>query len=508
MQERFPTFFLVLGCILLTAVFIVWRAVRPAAPSASTGEDAPRMHLSSKGTPSTLGLRTPGESARNNARLRGALADYEKSRDLDALLADPSAIPGEAILRFRTPAALDAFRRAAAKAGINLLGAIPGRNLLRVGYGDLAALESALSGLDSDDYGAAPNYPVVIPGVPEPGSAQDPGTPLPAFGRRTFDFLGIEGDISGWGAGIRVAILDSQVLEHSTFTAGQVRDVAFLDAGAADNTVAPGDASGHGTAVASIVAGNDPSALGLAPAAEILSFAITDASGVSDSFTLSQAIFAAVDGGADLINISLGSYGDSFLVREAVAYAQENSVPIIAAAGNEGYSQLAFPAAYEGVIGVGAVDASGQHVYFSNTGEGLSLAAPGVGVYAAWPGDDQVNFSGTSASAPFVTGELAALMSTGLGATEAIEVMNAYANEAGRPGYDDQFGSGIINLGRAMERGNPGIFDVAIASQSFADPVIASNNANQVIDIAVQNRGTEPLYNVRLEVLSGTISRS
>ncbi|MGY8688851.1 MAG: S8 family serine peptidase, partial [Verrucomicrobiales bacterium] len=131
--------------------------------------------------------------------------------------------------------------------------------------------------------------------------------------------------------------------------------------------------NGHGTAVASVAAGTHAAAPGVAPAAQVLSFRVADSDGNSDSFTLAQGILAAAEAGADVINISLGSTGDSGVVEEAVNKAMAAGSTIVAAAGNNGADSLSYPAAYEGVISVGSVDAAGQHLDFSNTAESLNI---------------------------------------------------------------------------------------------------------------------------------------
>ena len=112
---------------------------------------------------------------------------------------------------------------------------------------------------------------------------------------------------------------------------------------------------------------------------------------------------------------------------------------IVAAAGNDAVEGVTYPAKYEGVIGVSSVDATGKHLYFSNRGEEVDLAAPGIGVTAAWTGNSFIDFSGTSASAPFVSGTLAMLLSENpaLRPTEAVEIISSYANDAGFPGRDN-----------------------------------------------------------------------
>jgi subtilisin family serine protease len=417
----------------------------------------------------------------------------------------------EALLRFKDDEGYLAFLNRAKKSGLRVIDRMDQFRAVRVGYDDLNSLVDDYKS-NRDDYGeVGSNYQVRIPGIPENRPAQIE-TP---FGRAALSWLGIQGDTSLWGTGVMIAILDSGIEGHETFAEGRVRVIDLsesVDSGATADGGATSGAFGHGTAVASIAAGNDPSMLGVAPAAEILDIRITGADGFSDSFTLARAITEAVDAGADIVNISLGSYGDSSLVRDAVAYATEKGSVIVAAAGNDTYSELSFPARYEDVVSVGAVDAEGQQLSFSNSGEGLDLTAPGLEVTAAWPSetlDGLVSFTGTSASTPFVAGSIAAVMSEfpGTTATEAAQLLETYSNEAGAPGADRAFGDGILDVGRAVQSTTTGIEDVAVASH-FVDLNNVPEGEVAKMQVVVENRGTTTLHNVGLVIQSDSTDRS
>jgi len=252
---------------------------------------------------------------------------------------------------------------------------------------------------------------------------------------------------------------------------------------------------GHGTAVASLIAGADAAAPGVAPGVELISIRISDESGQADSFAMAEGILAAVDSGADLINISMGTTVDNPLIAEAVDYAQEHNSLIVASSGNSEQSDATYPAAYPSVISVGAVDARGEHLNFSNYGSFLSVTAPGYAVNAAWPGNRYTRLSGTSASAPIVTGAIAATMSNGSGvkmnAKQAAEIVMKYSDEAGIAGPDSEFGMGILNVGRIMTRGISGIVDAAVTDQRMTP---------SGIETTIQNRGTSILVNTLLDV--------
>jgi len=257
---------------------------------------------------------------------------------------------------------------------------------------------------------------------------------------------------------------------------------------------------GHATAVASIIAGNGDSVKGVAPAARLLSCRVLDENGSGDSFTMAKALVDAVDSGANVINICAGSESDSHVMKTAVKYAIQHGAIIVASAGNDGASRISYPAGYDGVISVGAVDAQGAHANFSNTGSKLSVSAPGIGITAGGVGDKNVSFSGTSAATPFVSGTVGALISAypGMKPGEIVDLVQRYADDAGKPGRDEVYGSGILNVSRILNRNQNGIYDA-----SFADlyMVPGAPEDAQVRFIAyAQNRGTEPLPELDLRV--------
>ena len=174
-----------------------------------------------------------------------------------------------------------------------------------------------------------------------------------------------------------------------------------------------------------------------------------DSDGIGDTFTVAQGIVAAADNGANIINLSLGSYGDSVVLRDAIDYANERGTSIVAATGNDGIEQVSYPAAYEKVIGVSAIDASGEFAGFSNYGDSVDIGAPGVGINTAWEQDGEVSFSGTSAASPFVAGAIAATITRNQGYTvgQAADKVQQSALDAGAAGEDPQTGNGILQLG-------------------------------------------------------------
>jgi hypothetical protein len=213
-------------------------------------------------------------------------------------------------------------------------------------------------------------------------------------------------------------------------------------------------------------------------------------------------VIDAVDRGARVINVSVGSGGDAPVLGQAIAYAQQQGAVIVAAAGNTGQDGVLYPARYAGVLAVGAVDADGRQMYFSNRGERLDLVAPGLGVTAAGIDGEAIAFSGTSAATPFVAGAAAGIWSEspGLNAAEVTALLTRYADDAGAPGRDSRYGAGVLNVGRVLERDTPGLVDMVVARPHIEQhPVYADE---LVLALFGQNRGTEPLERV---VLKGNV---
>ena len=252
--------------------------------------------------------------------------------------APPFALANERVLRFKNDSDYQKFLASLKARGLKLLGS---SDRLRAARVEISS-NSDLDGIDGAEIGY--NYLVTLP-TPPSATAQPSAT---GFGSTVLRWLGVDGDNSSWGQGVTVAIIDSGVNEHIALQ-GNITRIELTELSQGSQQL------GHGTAVASIISGDHPLTMGVAPASPILSFRITDETGTSNSFTLAEGIMQAADSVAKIINISMGSYGDSQVVAEAVQYAQDQGAVIVASAGNEGLKQIAFPAAYEGVISVGAV---------------------------------------------------------------------------------------------------------------------------------------------------------
>ena len=301
---------------------------------------------------------------------------------------------------------------------------------------------------------APASLPSPVPGCPpQRGIAAPAATP---WAQRTLGFSSV------WdrtrGGGVTVAVVDSGVDANPQFGHRLILgpDLAGPDRRDPGNA----DCVGHGTAVASIIAAAPVPGIsfaGVAPAARILSVKISN----SDTFATGvtpQAIRDAVALGAGVINLSLATTDDVPALRSAVEFALRRNVVVVAAAGNDspqggtGGTGPFYPAAYPGVLSVGAVGPGGALAAFSDRRTPVSVTAPGVNVTSAYPGAFPDAYhpaqNGTSFAAAFVSGVVALVRSAHprLDASQVLAWIEATA--AGRAGPGT--GHGMVNPVRAV----------------------------------------------------------
>lgn len=409
----------------------------------------------------------------------GSSNESKASFRLDDAALQAGALSGQRTLRFNSLEDLESFLKRAGDR-IRVMGRMDGLKALRVSFLDPADLANALDGTEEQGF----IYPAYTPN-PSGGVVQDDAVPL---GNSLLAWLGLKSADLTLGVGVKIALLDTGVVPHPAF--GAAIENVMIVAGAENFE----GWNGHGTATASLILGNSLSIPGAAPGAQLTSYRIADDNGTSDSWLMARAIMEAADAGAQIISISMGSYGDSSLLRDAVFYAQQKNAVVVASSGNDGYTQSAYPAGYPGVISAVAVDAENNHLLFSNQASNTALSAPGWGVNAAYPGDAIVSFNGTSASAPIIAGSIAAVMSSNnLSASQAVAMIYQYTNETGAAGADPLTGAGAVNLGRILQSDSSNIQDAAVASHFIKPPAEGSSASVQV---NIQNQGTASLLNI------------
>jgi subtilisin family serine protease len=214
------------------------------------------------------------------------------------------------------------------------------------------------------------------------------------------------------------------------------------------------DPNGHGTHVAGIIgaAGNNGVGVsGVAWHARVMVVRVLDQDTFGWESDIIQGLSYAVANGARVVNMSLGLSKPSPLLADAIAQAQARGVLIVAAAGNNGGAML-YPAAYPGVISVGASDQTNARASFSSIGERLDLLAPGVGILSTWNGLPYFTRSGTSMATPQVTGVAALLVARNPAASpaELRSCLLRTALDLGAPGHDNATGWGLLNAAAAL----------------------------------------------------------
>lgn len=259
------------------------------------------------------------------------------------------------------------------------------------------------------------------------------------------------------GARRIVAVIDTGVdLAHPAL-AGRIaaRGYDYIDDDSVPNEVRDGidrdgdrlvdDGYGHGTFVAGIAAL-------VAPEAKILPMRVLDSEGRGNVFMVAEAVYDAVDAGADVINMSFGTADKlkSRVLEDAVKTASKRGIVVTAAAGNDGSNEAHYPAAMTEVISVAAESADGGDLAsFSARGKWVDVAAPGERIVSALP-CGYGSWSGTSMAAPFVAGAVAVLASTHPG-TRAQKVVKS-VDEGCDPGHGLEVRAGAMNLLRSLIR--------------------------------------------------------
>jgi thermitase len=217
-------------------------------------------------------------------------------------------------------------------------------------------------------------------------------------------------DVTRGSSTVVVAVLDTGVDSSHPDLRGSL--VAGYDV--IDGDAVPDDLHGHGTAVAGIIGAQ----AGLCPACSLMPIRILDAKGFGTTSTIAAGIVRAVNSGARVLNLSVGSTGTTETMADGVRYALDRGVVLVAAAGNDGLDDAMYPAAYPGVISVGATDEGDRLYSWSNHGPKVLLAAPGCNTAPLLHGK-RAYFCGTSSSTPMVSGIAALALSANPDSTRA-----------------------------------------------------------------------------------------
>lgn len=273
---------------------------------------------------------------------------------------------------------------------------------------------------------------------------------------------------SGWNAvrdfGFRetfVAVLDTGCQMNHPDLKNMYLKSRSVDVTASGNpkltTLSKQYTSDHGTEVAGVIAAEANNAKGIAGVGSGADECMTRIMAIkcaTEPETLSRSalirgIYYAVDNGADVINISSGSYSYSEAYEAAIAYAHQADVVVVASAGNDNKSTKHYPSSYKYVISVAATTEADKKASFSNYGNDVDISAPGVSIYTCKTGSAYKAVNGTSFSAPIVSGTISVMRAYNglLSASQVESIVKKKAKDIG----SSKMGSGLIDSGLSIQ---------------------------------------------------------
>jgi serine protease len=414
-------------------------------------------------------------------------------------------VPGEVVVGYSRDATAATVKAVDARAGVQQASTSAlGTRVVRTHRGETVAQAAALLRRQPGVAYAVPNYIAHEAGIWIPddvgrthmhgGWSQMQWNFLAAAGVDAPDaWSNLIADRRPGGRGVVVAVLDTGIAYRNWHQYRKMPDFTGTKFVHPYDFVAhnafPLDRNGHGTLVAATIAeatNNGLGLTGLAYGASIMPVRVLNASGAGDAATIASGIVYAVKHRAQVINLSLQfsvgiSSGEIPDIINAIHYAWERGVVVVAAAGNDGESQLAYPARDSESISVGATTKDLCLAVYSNSGAGIDLVAPGGGDDASIPGDPDCNpntnlpdiyqmtllnpsqpwrfgfpggYEGTSMAAPHVSATAALVIASGvLGrhpTPDQIEArLKATAEHLGTTSPNRQFGYGLVDAGAA-----------------------------------------------------------
>ena len=261
------------------------------------------------------------------------------------------------------------------------------------------------------------------------------------------------------GEGVTVAVIDTGVtkvldLQQTEFVEGYDFVNDRIDAS---------DDNGHGTHVAGTIAqstNNDYGVAGIAYKAKIMPLKVLSGGGGGTVADIAEAIRFAADHNADVINMSLGGGGENKLMQEAIDYAYDKGVIIIAAAGNENRNSSSYPARYPKVISVSATDSAGNKAPYSNYGAGVDISAPGGSetgkiiqetIVDSTGKTDFLGLQGTSMASPHVAGVAALIKASGVDSPQEITEILKQSVRKVQEDPLNHYGAGQLDAAEAVK---------------------------------------------------------
>ncbi|WP_363465184.1 S8 family peptidase [Halogeometricum borinquense] len=253
------------------------------------------------------------------------------------------------------------------------------------------------------------------------------------------------------GAGSDVAVLDTGIEStHPDLTQTLGEGYAVVDS---DRGEEPwNDDHTHGTHCAGTIAAvnNGQGVVGVAPGVTLHAIKALNGNGSGTGGDIAEGIRWAADQGYDVLSMSIGATSPSSVIEDAVKYAYDKGVLLVAAAGNEGPCDdcVHYPAAYDDVVAVSSTTIDDELSEFSSTGPEVDIAAPGSDITSTVIGGGYRAFSGTSMATPHVSGIGAVLMANGASNTEARKRLTETAEDIGLD--QNEMGAGRLDAKAAI----------------------------------------------------------
>jgi len=283
-----------------------------------------------------------------------------------------------------------------------------------------------------------------------------------------------------------VAIIDSGIdTDHEEFV-GRISNLSYNAYTEEVGLAGVEDELGHGTNVAGIIAALRNNSLGIDGITDNVQLMVIKANrpgedGYPNSL-IAKGIYYAVNNGAKVINLSLGSTTEDLGVKAAVEYAYAHEVFVVAASGNDGNEVPFYPAALEKSISVSSIDSNSVISSFSNYGSTIDLSAPGDLVYTTNMGNGYAKVSGTSFAAPHVAGVLALLVSYNqYSFSEIYENIYTTSIDLGTEGKDIYYGNGLINAYNSLTTDLVNIIFETYDGEAFDSIWIQVNSTYDVV---------------------------
>lgn len=256
------------------------------------------------------------------------------------------------------------------------------------------------------------------------------------------------------GSTVNVGVIDTGIdYTHPDLSLNYKGGYNFVN-----KTTNPMDDNGHGTHVSGIIAALDNTigVIGVAPETNLFAIKVLNANGSGYMSDVIAGIQWSVDNGMKIVNMSLGSSVPSKSLKNACDTAYNRGLLIIASVGNSGNSagkgnNVNYPARYDSVMAIAAIDINNTRAWFSSTGPAVELSAPGVNIYSTLRGGTYGYLSGTSMAAPHVTGVASLIMSYNPITNVQTRIrMQTTVTDLGSMGKDNLYGYGLVNALKAV----------------------------------------------------------